>query len=472
VRWSRVRRQAVRLLVPAFLALALLLGGSSVPDTVGRAWLTVTAIILLMASLPLIIRPVWTPAALAGAGLVAAWLVWILLQLIPLPAILWGQLGGRDEVATGLSLLAMPEATAMPVSLSPEQSWNSLYGFLPPIAALALIGGLGWRKSIAQLNWAIPLFGAASAALGLAQVLSEGDTALYFHAFTNRGLPVGFFANVNHQACFLLMCLPFIAALIGEASDEWQSGDADYGRVMAIGVLGLFVLVGILAAGSVAGYSLLLPVLIFCILLVRSPGQGKARLASPILIITSTILGALLVGFSPVLDGLGVTSFEETEMSRLGMWKVTTRIAADHWVAGTGLGSFSDVYRLYENPETVTEKFANHAHNDYLQTIVEFGLPGLLLIVAGLGLAGYLFVRVWLRRGDSNARLKRAAATAIFVVLLHSVVDYPGRTPAIATLSAACFGILVVGREKRHERPQRMSEKPDMAPGDGKRLVI
>ena len=68
MRWSRVRRQAVRLLVPAFLALALLLGGSSVPDTVGRAWLTVTAIILLMASLPLIIRPVWPPAALAAAG--------------------------------------------------------------------------------------------------------------------------------------------------------------------------------------------------------------------------------------------------------------------------------------------------------------------------------------------------------------------------------------------------------------------
>ena len=43
---------------------------------------------------------------------------------------------------------------------------------------------------------------------------------------------------------------------------------------------------------------------------------------------------------------------------------------------GSGLGTFEDIYRTQERPETVTNAFLNHAHNDYLELWLETGLVG------------------------------------------------------------------------------------------------
>lgn len=49
--------------------------------------------------------------------------------------------------------------------------------------------------------------------------------------------------------------------------------------------------------------------------------------------------------------------------------------------AGSGLGSYREVYRLFESPSEVNSTFVNHAHNDYLELAVELGLPGVLLMI-------------------------------------------------------------------------------------------
>ena len=72
----------------------------------------------------------------------------------------------------------------------------------------------------------------------------------------------------------------------------------------------------------------------------------------------------------------------------------------------------------------------NHAHNDYLEIIFEGGL------LAGLALASYLvLLSVRLVEARVNG-MQKAALMAIGFLLVHSLVDYPMRTLAIAMVFA------------------------------------
>lgn len=469
-----IKRLSMRLAFIAYLGLAIAVGGSSVTDLPSRAWLSFASLLILFAALPFAFQRSWSLSAFIGAGLFASWLAWSLGQLIPLPGAIWQNLGDRSVVEHGLELLGMEATTSMPVSLSPNKTWLSIIGTLPAVTTFFLAVAMRWRNAIARLDWAIPIFGTVSALLGIVQIVSGPSNELYFYEFTNRGLPVGFFANVNHQACFLLMCLPFVAALIGQLRRDWAAGDDDYAKAMVVAASGGVILVAIIAAGSVAGYAMLLPVLTLSTLLARKPkASGRAPFAPPIVVAVATLAATLLVAVSPTLDGLGVTSFDTSEMSRLGVWQVSGEIVNNHWLVGTGPGSFADVYRLYENPETVTTTYANHAHNDYLEAIIEFGLPGTLIVVASVALILMLFAKVWTQGNIENRRLKRAASTALLVVLIHSFVDYPVRTPAIASLFAACFAILVLSSDDQTNRRRKRKKPPSASSSDDdRRLVI
>jgi O-antigen ligase len=139
--------------------------------------------------------------------------------------------------------------------------------------------------------------------------------------------------------------------------------------------------------------------------------------------------------------------------SRRVLAATTTRAIADSFPVGTGLGTFQTVYRRYENPDRVTRQYANHAHNDYVEFVLELGIVGLLLILAFIAWWAMALVRVW-RSEVPGAGLARAATVAIGVVLLHSIVDYPLRTSAIAAVIGFACALLVPA-------PRRDSELTD-----------
>jgi len=232
-----------------------------------------------------------------------------------------------------------------------------------------------------------------------------------------------------------------------------------WNRLILLASFGLLQLVGVLAVGSVAGYLLLAPTLFFCFLIVGSrrrtfSGQSSFWRAFGL------VAGIGLVATSPVLEGLGVTSFSTENMSRFGLAGVGFTILEDHVWLGSGLGTFEPVFKLYENPDGVSRIFANHAHNEYLQWAIETGLPGLLLMAAFLAWWLHRFLKVWSVAKDETFRLKRAAAVATLIVMLHSLVDYPARTPAILAFGALCLSLMVLERRTR-PAPSAVEEAGD-----------
>jgi O-antigen ligase len=123
---------------------------------------------------------------------------------------------------------------------------------------------------------------------------------------------------------------------------------------------------------------------------------------------------------------------------------------------GSGLGSFRDVYPLYEQAERVTTTYAVHAHNEYAELLLELGLPGILLFLL---FAGWWAYRVWfVWRSAEAGPFARAAAIASAALLIHSLVDFPLRTAALA----ACFGMCLALVAESGRAPRK--ENKDLRP--------
>lgn len=443
-------RQAARSLTPLFLAGALLVGGASLEGEAAQAILFALSG-MLVAGL-FLFSPGWIQGPVVSVLLFTfALTVLLVAQLVPSGVALMGGLPDRDQALASLNALGLPPE-AMALSLVPEATLAGLLAFLAPLAGFCLVAALRWNRGAGLIKWTLPALGAASALLGLAQViLGKAYPALYFYDFTAQGFPVGFFSNPNHQASFLLMCVPFVAVLGAQLRRDWEGSDADMGRATYVIVTGLLLLTGILGAGSAAGYILLVPVLglSIAIFLAGRPRSGGNGLAGLLLLPMILAFAALVVFTSPRLSGLGYTSFADGPGSRIGINRVSTGMIETHWQVGTGLGTYADVYRLYEDPFTVSNVFVAHAHNDYFEWMIETGLPGALLL--GLFLCWWLFwfARLWSSQGRDAFRLRRAASVACLVPVLHSLVDYPLRTPGIAVVAAVCLAIMVVPRARR-----------------------
>jgi O-antigen ligase len=121
------------------------------------------------------------------------------------------------------------------------------------------------------------------------------------------------------------------------------------------------------------------------------------------------------------------------------MLKTTAAALRDFMPLGSGLGSFRSVYQLYEDPARVTNTYVVHAHNDYAELALETGVPGILLIILFLAWWCRESWRAWLA---DAAPFARAASIASGAILVHSLVDFPLRTAAIASVFAMCLALL------------------------------
>ena len=420
-------------ILPSYVLLCLLVGGSIQGIWANAALQLMAVAILAWAAL----TP--DPQPLSRGGRQLLWLagllgLLIIAQLIPLPPGLWTVLPGREFVADGFAMLRMP-LPWMPLSLAPQDTASTAMTLLPPLAVLAGMLRLRvWREG--WMLGAIVVGAVASILLGILQVTSAGE-AWYFYRITNLGTAVGAFANANHFATLLLVSMPVLAAL-GVAG--WRSADNKQGRSLAAAMAlaaAAVLLLGILVNASSAVLLLGLPVLAGSALLaLRLPPQRIRRGLAGIGLLLA-FAGLALVTIGKDLPGWGTTASIET---RALFWSKTVRAAQDTAFTGSGMGTFQQVYRRYEDPGAVDQWFANHAHNDYLEIALEGGLPAIVLLI--------LFLAWWLKQGrlawlsPGGTPEQKAAAVASAAILLHSSFDYPLRTAAIAVVMAVCLALL------------------------------
>ena len=429
-----------------YLALCVILGGASQGNDL-------QVLVLRLTSLPVLgwaVWRLWLSGRLRSEPLVWLALAFValhLIQLVPLPPIVWESLPGRTSTAEAFRALGV-RSVWRPMSLAPNATLNSLLSTLPFVAIL--FGALTLRReSWKRALWLIVLLALGSVLLTALQLAAGTGSPLRFYELSGASSATGFFANRNHQALFLVMTLPLLMAL------TWSRGQR--GRTWDIGLalLGVALLVGVALTGSRAGAVLLAAAGIgwagMLAFYGRSGAVGVLKYAAMAVLAIAIVAGAGAWVAAP--------RFERTpEDPRLVIWERSLELMVAHFPTGAGAGAFPPAYAAVEPVSDVTPAYVNHAHSDLLELLIEFGLLGGLFIVAGLA----WFVMQIRYLGGSALILSGGAALSLTLAVAHSLVDYPLRTIGLAAVAAICAGLLskqAYPRTDQHEahetRPQR-----------------
>lgn len=421
-------------MLATFLVVLWIAGGASRPDVLGQpivrfsAWAIVVVVVLVLP------RVNWR-AATGPTVILGLMSLLVASQLIVLPPSIWTNLPGR-ELFTDIPILIGIEQPWRPLSISPSGTRNALASLVVPavvlILALNLNSAQHWR--IVEILLLLMVGGTVIAVLQFSEVQFDNP-------FLNSASGVavsGNFANRNHFALFLAMgCL----LVLGWA---FCSSRNKLSILVALGLILLFVL-AILATGSRTG--LLLGVLGFAFgaaLVRRQVFREFHKLPSKLSIALAVLAAILLiaaVSLSVVLGRASAIDRAATVVDaaalRGDIWAISLDLASRYFPTGAGFGTFDPVFRIAEPDAMLNPTYFNHAHNDWLQVVLEGGFAGALLLFFAIVWFVRRSIVVWVvdeGKSRRNLALAKMGSGVILLTLIASVTDYPARTPMVMAM--------------------------------------
>jgi tetratricopeptide (TPR) repeat protein len=137
--------------------------------------------------------------------------------------------------------------------------------------------------------------------------------------------------------------------------------------------------------------------------------------------------------------------------SRFALWRPAFRVWQESPWWGVGPNHFDYRFRAYR-PES-TQSRAVFVHNDYLNTLVDYGAVGMLLIASVLGLLTLGLFKTWRavrgppsdlgrQRGSNKFAFILGASLGLLALLVHSLVDFNMHIPANALIAVALIALL------------------------------
>ncbi|KQM62005.1 hypothetical protein ASE75_14805 [Sphingomonas sp. Leaf17] len=374
-------------------------------------------------------RPVPGQAKAPWLFLAAALLI-VAVQLVPLPEDVWRLFPGRDLV-DGVPV-ADPERRW---SLMPSGTLNALVSLVVPFTVLALTTAMT-RDERAWLPGMILALAAASMLLGLLQF---SGASLYSPLINySPASVIGNFANRNHFALFLaLACLVLPAWMFREGRPlSWRGP-------VGLGLLMLFALM-ILASGSRAGMIMGALAIAIAGCLAWRELRRELRRAPRWLALAVTIAVAMLIAgviLASVLSDRAVSiqrivSLDVEQDMRSRAFPTIWQMTRDVFPTGIGFGGFDAAFRAREPLDLLKPTYFNQAHNDLVAMVLDAGLPGLLFLLSVAAWWAWASARAWRDAGRQKTILPRIGSAMLLLIGLASVVDYPVRTPLVMAIVA------------------------------------
>jgi hypothetical protein len=359
-------------------------------------------------------------------------LVWQLL-----PSTVWQDAAVGTLVVAPLTAQEIMAPRWSGFSATPESSWAAAMSMLPVFAILFGVSPMHKRSRLILVLLVIAT-GALALLVGLTQVLQGPESGLRLFEFTNVSEAVGFFANRNHFAAQLYTTLIFAGIWFASSSGELLGTRKVNSHailwVVASAALVVALLAGVAITRSRAGVVLAIAAMLsVAVIYAASRHKSHRRHEYQARRIRRWVLSGLVLGVLFAAQ-FGVhhvlTRFETDALDdyRLILSPATFEIALGNLPFGTGLGSFRTLYGLGEQLQHLFSGYANRAHNDWAEFLLEGGVFS--VTICGLFLV-WLFMsarRAWQhdqarQRSDLYRMLMRGAAMVIVLLLGHSLVD-------------------------------------------------
>ena len=431
-------RDPLILSASALVFLSILFGGGGVEGPIRNGFLEFGGALLLVACAAFHFSGRRLPPEAAGPILLlAATLLVVAIQLVPLPHDTWTGLPGR-ETAAAVSA-ATGDTGSRPLSLDPEATRRFAAALLLP-AGLLLATLMADNRGLLLLARAIVLGGLLSALLAAVQLSLGTPESLSPFGIVEPGAGTGLFVNRNHQAQMMVLSLVATGLLIRMEPPQLRIPRGRGELRLHLGWL-LFPLFALLAVGSQsrAGIVLLVPALPAAVAIALNP-KGMARMFALVMALLAAAVAVVSISDKSWERLMSLQSSLTTEGRLISIPDILYTMN-QYWPWGSGFGTFVPVFRANENLDLVGERYLNRAHNEYLEMLIEGGLPGAVLLVLAALLFTWGLVRLVRRRRRSASPGPALAGAAMLVLLmLHSLVDYPLRIDAIAAVAAVAAG--------------------------------
>ena len=219
----------------------------------------------------------------------------------------------------------------------------------------------------------------------------------------------------------------FIDMLIGFAVAHLLRGPTFLYRLLAVGCLAICG-AGLAVAQSRGGYMGAGMVVLIIVSLMR-PRLGKAI---ALLAVVGVAVAALVIALWPGWDGtiasLVPGGRADAVIDRLTIWRTAFAVWRDHPIFGVGLGNFRDhaMERQIDLLEPLGyESF--HAHNTYIEILVDTGLVGLLSYLGFIVTMLVALLRRWRQVRDDRtshaAIMTMAALGTLGAYVVFAAVD-------------------------------------------------
>jgi O-antigen ligase len=354
-----------------------------------------------------------------------------------------------------LAALLLLQSAAL--SIAPHTTRGHLLLFLSYLAGFYLAAVICLESPARRrLVLALLALGAFEAVYGLVQYLTGWQKIFGYTKVFNLQEVTGTYINRNHFAGLLEMLLPFALVLafyqfgkLREASHaRLDSLAAVFGHPEAQkGILWLLLAVVLFVAlvFSRSRMGLLATLFSLAVMLAVAAASGRQRrlgIGLALAFLTVGVLLALWIGPAPVLARFETLGDEQALSAepRWVIWQDTLRLINQRPWLGSGLGTFPIAYPSVQGAYLTL--FVNHAHNDYLELFSDLGLPGGVLLFAGIFYLLARTLRFWSAAQDRLSRLLAlGCAGSLTALLLHALTDFNFYIPANALTFAVIAGL-------------------------------
>jgi O-antigen ligase len=337
------------------------------------------------------------------------------------------------------------------IAVSRQAVFTGIFRLTTYAGVFYLAHCLGRDTKRSRTGIAIISFGGATyAAYGLIAYWTGNSTVLWLDKWAYPDDLTGTFVNRNSFAAFLgIGLLATLCHLVmGMKWPHFADNPRDRIRLWieflsAQSWIFLCIFVqatALLLTHSRGGnFATLFGILIFGAALSQSQHLRRTRLVGIIILPILVVFAAFLINGSGVVNRWIGTDIDSD--GRFAIYKHVFKIISDYPFWGTGLGSFTTIFPLYRT-EDVPTHFVNAAHNDYLENMLELGIPTALVLFLCVAWIITLCVR-GIRRRRHGAAIPCLGVAASALVAAHSLVDFSLQIPAITVTYLFVLGIAV-----------------------------
>ncbi|MCW5726920.1 O-antigen ligase family protein [Parvibaculum sp.] len=310
--------------------------------------------------------------------------------------------------------------------------------------------------------------GAAYAVYGIATFLSGDEYILHYRKWTYHGALTSTFVNRNSYATFAGLCLLCAWALFQDRFSHITGLKRPFRQKLALALETVFmnarwstaallvIAIALFLTASRAGIASSLMALALLVALTMKPaGSSLRRSVAPLMLFTAFSITAVAVAGTQLIARFEKQGIEIDQYRQVFFATTLDAIRSAPWT-GTGHGTYQHVIEAYRGPEVPLVYLWDMAHNTWLETAMELGLPATAALVASLVWLNILAFK-GLRRRRRGRLYPALGMAASLLVALHSLVDFSLQIPAVAILYAAILGLSLAQSQPRRRRADRVN---------------